>query len=67
MVGKITLGQILEGPECPTENSLDVFEEGEMIQPVVENCLPSGSWRKNSFVSTDDVLPVISANFTKST
>ena len=67
VVGKVTLGQILEGPECPIDNSLDVFAEGEMIQPVFENCLPSGSCRRNSFVSTDDLLPVIPANFTKST
>lgn len=67
VVGKVRLGQILEGPECPTDNSLDVFAERDMIQPVFENCLPSGSCRRNSFVSTDDLLPVIPANFTKST
>lgn len=67
VVGKVTLGQILEATECPTDNSLDVFAEGEMIQPIFESCLPSGSCRRNSFVSTDDLLPMIPANFTKST
>lgn len=65
--GKTTLGQILEGLECPTEKPLGVLEKGRMIQARFENWLQSGSHRRDSFISIDGFVPVTSTDFVKST